>query len=66
LLVFREELFVLGVDENFQFVGIECVEIGESVMRGNHCRESSRLLLQQNKNGRQNKNNFAHTAICGA
>jgi len=45
---------------------IECVEIGESVMRGNHCRECSRLLLQQNKNARENKNNFAHTAICGA
>ena len=57
---------MLREDENFQFVGIECVEIGESVMRGNHCRESSRLLLQQNKNVRENKNNFAHTAICGA
>ena len=54
LLVFREELFVLGEDENFQFVGIECVEIGESVMRGDHRRESSRLLLQQNKNVREN------------
>jgi hypothetical protein len=29
-------------------VGIECVEIGESVIRGSHCRESSRLSLQQN------------------
>ena len=48
LLVFREELFVLGEDENFQFVGMQCVEIGESVMRGNHRRKSSRLLLQQN------------------
>ena len=40
--------FVLREDQGFQFVGIECVEIGERVMRGNHCRESSRLSLQQN------------------
>ncbi len=54
LFVFREELLVLGEDENFQFVGMKCVEIGERVIRGSHCRESSRLLLQQNKNAREN------------
>ena len=48
LFVFRQQLCALREDESFEFVGIECVEIGESVMRGNHCRESSRLLLQQN------------------
>ncbi len=54
LFVLRKDFFLLGEDENFQFVGIECVEIGESAMRGNHRHEFSRLLLQQNKNVREN------------
>ena len=57
---------MLREDAGLEFAVIQCVEIRESVMRGNHCREFSRLLLQQNKNVPENENNFAHTAICGS
>jgi hypothetical protein len=66
LVVARQQLFVLGQDQCFQCRGIKLMEIGESAMSGNHHRESSRLLLQQNENVQGNKNYFAHTAICGA
>ena len=48
LVVARQQLFVLRQDQCFQCSEIQLIEIGESVMRGNHCRESSRLSLQQN------------------
>ena len=66
LRALRRDLRLLREDQDLEFVRMECVEIGECVIRGSHCPESSRLLLQQNKNGRENKNYFAHTAICGA
>src|ERR1019366_4872893 len=48
LVVTRQQLLVLGQDQCLQCSGIQLIQVGESARSGNHCREFSRLLLQQN------------------